>query len=43
LRAQLHDAGLEVYSMQILHGVMPKAEPAVAHFEGPGHLVDIKT
>ncbi|MEY2620774.1 MAG: hypothetical protein RIT26_594, partial [Pseudomonadota bacterium] len=43
LKAQLHEAGLNVLSMQILHGVMPKGEPAVTHFEGPGHLVDIKT
>ncbi len=43
LRAQLHEAGLEVFSMQIMHGVMPKEEPAGSRFEGPGHLVDIKT
>ena len=43
LRGDLADAGLEVNSLQVIHGARPQSRPGRTQAEGPGRMLDIQT
>lgn len=43
LRGDLTDAGLEVGSLQVIHGVRPQSRPGRVQAEGPGRMLDVQT